>query len=103
MEEIWFTGSDIKVKVELECEGFDMDLDEWSITVYLNGKKAHTYQKGECVRDEDGNWFCCISRNHLKKYGVLTLAGEGEVPDEDFSDGIRHEVDRQIIGKYSAI
>ena len=103
MEEIWFTGSDIKVKVELVCEGFDMDLNEWSVTVYLGGKKAHTYAKADCARDDDGGWYCCISRSHLKKNGVLTLVATAEVPDTDFPDEIRHEVDKVQIGKYNAI
>ena len=103
MEENWFTGSDIKVKVELVCEGFDMDLNEWSITVYINGKKAHTYPKRDCARDDEGGWYCCISRSHLKKNGVLTLAADASVPDDDFPDGVRHEVDKAKIGNYRAI
>lgn len=100
MEEIWFSGSDIKVKVELVCEGFDMDLNEWSVTAYLDGKKAHTYAKVDCVRNGDGDWYCCISRSHLKKSGMVTLVATAEVPDTDFPDGIRHEVDKVTIGKY---
>lgn len=103
MEEIWFSGSDIKVKVELVCEGFDMDLNEWSVTVYHGGKKAHTYAKADCARDYDGGWYCFISRSHLKKNGVLTLVATAEVPDTDFPDGIRHEVDKVQIGKYNVI
>ena len=99
----WYLGSDIKVQVLLEAQGFDMDLHDWAIAVYLNGKKVHTYPKSSCARDDQGNWFCCISAEHLKKSGVLVLAGLADVVDEDFDGGIRHEVDRVKIGTYKAI
>jgi len=103
MEGSWYQGSDIKTQVTLTAAGFDMDLDEWSIHVYLNGKKVHTYPKHNCRRDDDGKWYCCISRDYLKKSGSLMLVGEAGIQDTDFEDGLRHETDVAKIGTYKKV
>lgn len=99
----YYIGSDFKALVVLEAQGFDMDLDDWGITVYIDDKKAHTYKKGDCVRDDGGQYFVPVSGDYLKKTGTLKLVATAWIPDEDFPNGVRREVMPVVIGKYKKL
>lgn len=99
----YYLGSDFKALVILTAPDFDMDLDDWSVSVYIDDKKTHTYKKADCVRDNDGKYYVPVSRDYLKKTGTLKLVGNAEIPDEDFPDGVRHESVPVTIGKYKKL
>lgn len=98
----WYSGSDLKFLIEITADGFSMANDDWAISVCIDGKILHRYEKADCVQDGN-NWFVCISRDVLTKYGKLSLIAEAEVPDSDFEEDVRHEVDKVIIGTYSKV
>lgn len=94
----WYLGTDLKFLVEMTASGFSMDDNDWSVTVYIGNKAVKEYDKSECVRDDDGNWYVCIQSDLLKK-GDISLVGHARVPDTDFDDNYRDEVDKQLVGR----
>lgn len=99
----YYLGSDFKALVQMTAPGFDMDLDDWSVSVMIDDRKTHTYKKADCVRANDGKYYVPVSRDYLKKTGTLKLVGNAEIPDTDFPDGIRHESVPITIGKYKKL
>lgn len=94
-------GTDLKIKVELICEGFSMDDDDFDLTLRWNGGDV-TYSKTESSTDEhiveaqDGSgWYLVIETEELNMKGLVTLIATLYVPDTDFPDGIRNEVVKQ--------
>ena len=94
-------GTDLKIKVELICEGFSMDDDDFDLTLRWNGGDV-TYSKTESSTDEhiveaqDGSgWYLVIETEKLNMKGLVTLIATLYVQDTDFPDGIRSEVVKQ--------
>jgi hypothetical protein len=94
-------GTDLKIKVELICEGFSMNDDNFDLTLRWNGGDM-TYKKTESSTDEhiveaqDGSgWYLVIETEKLNMKGLVTLIATLYVPDTDFPDKIRSEVVKQ--------
>ena len=93
-------GTDLKIKVELTCEGFSMDDNDFDLTVRWNGG-TDTYTKREeekdthIIRSQEGDWYLCIPTEGMK--GLVTLIAKLYVPDSDFQfqDNIREEIVKQ--------
>lgn len=94
----WYLGTDLKFLVEMTAQGFSMDNNDWEVSVMCGTKTVSTFGKQDCIRDDDGNWYVCIKATLLKK-GDLTLVAHALVPDTDFEDDIRNEVDKEKVGK----
>ncbi len=95
-------GTDLKIKVELTCEGFSMDDDDFDLVLRWNGgekplQKRESSHSDELVRSDEGDWYLCIETEGMK--GLVTLIAKLYVPDNDFplKDGkrIREEVVKQ--------
>ena len=99
----WYSGSDMKFLVTITAQNFSMDDNDWSITVCIDNKPIKTYDKADCIRDDNAKWYVCISREDIKKYGVLSLVADAAIPDTDFADSVRHDVDKLKVGTYSKI
>ena len=100
--ETWYLPNDLKFLVEITASGFSMDDNDWRVGVKCGSKIVKTYNKSECVKGEDGNWYVCIEKSILKK-GEFALIGYAEVLDPDFEDGIRSEADKVRIGRIESI
>ncbi len=98
----WYIGSDLKFLVRITGEGFDMDENEWGVTLYIDNKPIKRYANTECVRGDD-DWFVCIPKEDITKFGRISLVADAQVPDNDFDAGIRNEVDKVVVGTYSKI
>lgn len=85
----WLTGH-FKFAVSMSCPGFDMDEDDWRITV-INRDKTVIFTKDNSVRD-DGQWFICLDSAEIGP-GTAYIVFEAFVPDDDFPGGIRQETE----------
>lgn len=84
-----FIGTELKFKINISAPGFNMDTDDWSITIVQKKTKVE-YKKEDCVAGEDG-WFVCFDTRDFgtgSYYAIVTAY----VPDSDFEDGLRTEV-----------
>ena len=88
--EYTLAGGGVKFAVNMTCEGFDMDEDDWTITV-SRGDNVLVFDKDSAVKDGDGQWYICVDTEALGA-GEAGIVFEAYVPDEDFEGGLRHEI-----------
>lgn len=92
IREPMYVGADLKFLVELTAPGFDMDDDDF--TIELKGRSASkTFSKEDLVTDGEGNWYCCFNSTAFGA-GVIQVVITAYVPDDDFEDGYRTEINK---------
>lgn len=90
-EKKYFVGTELKIVVNLECEGFSVDTDPWKVTFRRGSSKEIVCSRGENTVFDGENWICLVDTAKLGA-GIYKVIGEVDVPDPDFEDGYRHEV-----------
>ena len=92
-------GEDLKLKIELKAEGFDIDRDSYKL-VLKRGSTTVDIENEEIAKDGEDH-FLCLKANRLEQLGVgdVYLVAYAYVPDEHFQDGIRTEIDKQLLTK----
>lgn len=85
-------GSDVKFIVDISSPGFDMSRDDFSVTL-TRGAVSNTYNKSDMAVDPEGNYYFCFSTEDYGK-GLITATVTAQVPDEDFDDGTRTEIEK---------
>lgn len=90
-EVAWFGGG-AKFAVNMTCEGFDMNEDDWTITV-TRGSKSIQFDKDTAIYDGEGQWYICIDTELLGQ-GLAMITFEALVPDTDFPSGFRKEIQK---------
>lgn len=88
-----YIGEELKYVLTLEAPGFNMNHDEYEIIVSC-GKKQIKYTQDDIFMDVEGNHYLVIDTSGFKK-GDLYATVYAYVPDTDFPDGKRTEIDRQ--------
>lgn len=96
-----YVGTDLKFALNIECEGFSMDEDDFEV-VLVNGCKRLLISKDEMSRSEDGTWFLCFNSEDVGQ-GTITLIVYAHVPDADFSDGERTEIYKTELCKIESL
>lgn len=87
-----YVGTDLKIKIDIECEGFDMNRDDFSVDVKrsnMGGKIWHVDKK-DMVHDDDG-WYILLP-TRLLGVGLFYAVVVAQVPDDDWESGLRQEV-----------
>jgi len=88
-------GTEVKFKVDLSASGFDMDSCDFFFTIYCGGKTL-TVLKSELVYDGT-DWYLCFDTSGFNS-GTMTVVTTAFIPDSDFPDGLRTEIDKQTLG-----
>lgn len=88
----YYIGTDLKFRIDIQAEGFDMANDDFSIQL-RSGNDLIEVPDDNIVYDEDGNYFLLVNTSQLKA-GPLQMIVTANVPDGDFPNGVRREVDR---------
>lgn len=90
-------GADLKFLVEITAEGFDITRDDYTI-VLKRGAKEVVVDRSAIVESE-GEYFLCLEKETLAELGTgdIYVVTYAEVPDSDFSDSFRTEVDKQLL------
>lgn len=94
-----YVGTKLKYKVEITAEGFSMDDDEFEVEV-RRGRQSIVIKKEDMLIHEpeegENEYFITIDTEALGAgtYEVITRA---YVPDDDFEEGVRPEIDRQTL------
>lgn len=84
-----FLGTEVKFLVTIEADGFDMERDDFNITLKRGGSSLF-FEKADLVHDEN-SFYLCFDTKDLGS-GVVTATITAYVPDNDFDDGLRTEV-----------
>ncbi len=94
-----YVGTKLKYKVEITAEGFSMDRDEFEVEI-RRGKQSVVIKKQDMLIHEpesgDMEYYIVVDTEALGsgKYEVITRA---YVPDDDFEEGVRPEIDKQTL------
>ena len=94
-----WNGTGLKYAITMTCDGFDMNEDDWTVTVTRGSKKMvfdkeNSIHHTETVGNEEvDQWYICIPSEDLGP-GLLQIIYDALVPDQDFVDGIRHEIQK---------
>lgn len=89
-----YEGSDLKFAIDIQCEGFSMDENDFTVDL-VNGKKRISLSKEDLVQDSDG-WYLCFNSGELGAGDIYVIV-YAHVPDDDFADGERTEIYRQLL------
>ena len=95
MNDYIIKGTDVKFKVDLSASGFDMDSCVFFFTIYCGGKTL-TVLKSELVYDGT-DWYLCLDTSGFNS-GTITITTKAFIPDADFPDGLRTEIDKRTLG-----
>lgn len=84
-----FYGTQLKYTLTIKASGFDMQADEFSLT--LQGKTStKTIEKSEMIYEADGAWTFILDTNDFGK-GLVELTVKAVINDDDFN-GKRVEI-----------
>lgn len=90
-------GNDIKIEFALTACGFSMDDDDFLVRAYVTQKKIVEKFKRDLRRnDNNGKYIFTFSADEVG-LGVCVFEAVAYVPDEDFDDGFRTEIDRKNV------
>lgn len=93
-----FVGTEVKYLVNIESCGFDMVADDFEITI-KRGTTSRTFHKNDLIEEvitipeEVHNFYLCFDTSYFGP-GVLTAIVKAYVPDNDFPDGYRTEIEK---------
>lgn len=89
----YFVGTELKIAINIQCEGFDMQNDDWTCTVKRCNKSVVCNKTQNSAYDGE-TWYLLVDTSLLGK-GMYSLVVDIDVPDTDFEDGLRHETYKQ--------
>lgn len=93
-ERAW-VGTGLKFAITITAEGFDQATDDWSVK-FICGRKSLEFDKQDMAISEDGAYIANVDTSLLGA-GTLSVITYAHVPDEDWEQGYRVEVDKQDI------
>lgn len=90
-----YQGTELKFALDIDIEGFSMDSDDFKVTI-KNTKSEITIPKSEMLLTENDEWLFTVDTAQMGTgdYYVIVTA---YVPDTDFEDGLRTEVQKQLL------
>jgi hypothetical protein len=92
IEDEAFLGTEKKYLLEIKSAGFDMETDDFNVTI-KRGANVITLKKEDLVQDHEGNFYITFDTSDLGT-GVASVTVTAYVPDSDFPDGLRTEVEK---------
>ena len=96
--DVIFIPSEVKFAFSLTADGFSMDDDDFKVVIQ-GSKSSVTLAKADCFDDGAGNWFFAFDSAEVGQ-GQPTGIFTAYVPDADFPDGFRTEVDKILLPVY---
>lgn len=85
-------GTDVKFKLTVDAEDFNIETDNIGIDLYINGVLTESFTKEHLVKEGDDYYFCIETKDYsVGQYDVVTTI---DIPDTAFPDNIRTEIYR---------
>ena len=84
-------GTEKKYVIDIRSTGFSMEDDDFEVDIYRGSQTLHI-NKSDMIVDYEGNFYFTFNTADLG-VGLATIVVTAHVPDGDFLDGIRDEVD----------
>ena len=94
---ITFKGTDLKYLLKIESEGFSMDDDDFKVILRNSfGTKKVEIEKSQMLKSGDDGYIFTFSTDDVGTNEII-MTTIAYVPDSDFDDGIRTEVERFVL------
>lgn len=87
-----YIGTKLKYIIEIGSSGFSMESDRFTVDI-MRGNNAMHFEKYDMETDDQGNWYVCFDTLALGT-GRVTAKVTAYVPDDDYEDGFRVEVQK---------
>ena len=89
-------GTEAKYFIDIQQEGFSMEEDDFTVELRWGMRpKSMVITKQDMITDTSGKYFFEFSTKDM--VGKVTAICKYYVPDVDDPDGVREEVDEQVI------
>lgn len=85
-----YLGTELKYAVDMVASGFSMADDDFEVKL-VRGSKSITITKDRMIVDGQGQYYICFDSADLGP-GLVTAVVVAHVPDLDFPDGFRNEI-----------
>lgn len=90
--------TEFKINVHVEpIDGYTMDNYDFFCEFYIYSNRRVRIKKKEMIRMDDSNYVACIDSSKLG-VGMVRMRIIAYIPDSDFSDGLRTEVEEVSTG-----
>lgn len=86
-------GTELKINVHLDrLDGYRMSDIDFSCEFYVYTNRKVSVSKEQMIKVDDDNYIACVDSTQLG-VGKIMCRVTANIPDADFDDGIRKEVD----------
>ena len=96
-----YIGTELKFIIEITADGFSMVDDNFTVLLKRGGF-SKLFEKGDLIQDDEDNFYVCFDSAEFGK-GLITAVVTAYVPDEDFDDGFRTEVQKFDLIKIESV
>ena len=94
---ITFKGTDLKYLLKIESEVFSMDDNDFKVILRNSfGTKKVDIEKRQMLKSGDDGYIFTFSTNDVGTSEII-MTTIAYVPDSDFEDGVRTEVERFVL------
>lgn len=93
----YYVGEDLKFKITLTAEGFDQSTDGYEIDFYCGDNTVKHFTQADIKTGADGDYYLLIDTKEMKP-GVMRMVITAHIPDNDFDDHYRNEVESISLG-----
>lgn len=95
----YYVGEDLKFKITLTAEGFSQKDDDYEIDFYCGDNPPLHFNKSDMKEGLDGDYYLLIDTEEKNlKPGVMRMVITAYIPDNDFHDHTRKEVESISLG-----
>lgn len=86
-------GTELKINVHLDrLDGYRMSEIDFFCEFYVYTNRKVVVKKEEMIKEDDDNYVACVDSAKLG-VGKVMCRATAYIPDADFDDGIRKEVE----------
>ena len=86
-------GTEFKINVHVEpIDGLHMSDYDFTCRFYIDTNRNVEISKSEMIRMDDDNYIACIDSSKLG-VGTIMMRIIAQIPDADFPDGLRTEIE----------
>lgn len=86
-------GTEFKINVHVEpIDGLHMSDYDFTCRFYIYTNRNVEISKSEMIRVDDDNYIACIDSSKLS-VGTIMMRIIAQIPDADFPDGLRTEIE----------
>lgn len=93
----YYVGEDLKFKITLTAEGFNQSEDQYEIDFYCGDNPVKHFTQDQMKPGLDGDYYLLIDTKGMKP-GVMRMVITAHIPDSDFSDHYRDEMESISLG-----